>query len=162
MTKREIWNKTWDVNVSGTSILTEALVPLLLKSKDPRILFLTSGTASCTETEDPGSMHFVNKPIPAGWPKSNAPMNPIAYRSAKTGLNMMARQWERTLREDGVKIFIISPGFLATNLALSPEKLREMGAGDPSLGGIFIKDVVEGKRDSDVGKAIRSNMIQPW
>lgn len=37
-----------------------------------------------------------------------------------------------------------------------------MGAGDPSLGGTFIKDVIEGKRDEDVGKVIRAAMIQPW
>jgi hypothetical protein len=37
-----------------------------------------------------------------------------------------------------------------------------MGAKDPSEGGNFIKDVVEGKRDSDTGKAIRFDSIQPW
>lgn len=37
-----------------------------------------------------------------------------------------------------------------------------MGARDPSIGGEFIKDVVQGKRDADVGKVIRRDMIQPW
>jgi hypothetical protein len=37
-----------------------------------------------------------------------------------------------------------------------------MGARDPSEGGNFIKDVVQGKRDQDVGKVIRVNMVQPW
>jgi len=37
-----------------------------------------------------------------------------------------------------------------------------MGAKDPSEGGKFIKDVVEGKRDQDTGKAIRFDMIQAW
>jgi hypothetical protein len=37
-----------------------------------------------------------------------------------------------------------------------------MGAKDPSEGGNFIKDVVEGKRDNDTGKAIRFDSIQPW
>ncbi|KAI2627175.1 NAD(P)-binding protein [Xylaria nigripes] len=36
-----------------------------------------------------------------------------------------------------------------------------MGALDPSIGGHFLKDVVEGKRDHDEGKAIRKDMIQP-
>ena len=43
---REMWNKTWDVNVTGTYILTHSLMPLILASSDPRILFLTSGTAT--------------------------------------------------------------------------------------------------------------------
>jgi len=37
-----------------------------------------------------------------------------------------------------------------------------MGALDPAIGGHFVVDVVEGKRDQDVGKAIRKDMIQPW
>jgi hypothetical protein len=37
-----------------------------------------------------------------------------------------------------------------------------MGALDPSEGGNFIKDVVEGKRDGDVGKVIRATSIQPY
>ena len=39
---------------------------------------------------------------------------------------------------------------------------RQMGALDPAVGGHFVKDVVEGKRDQDVGKTIRKDMIQPW
>jgi hypothetical protein len=37
-----------------------------------------------------------------------------------------------------------------------------MGALDPSEGGKFIRDVVEGKRDDDQGKVIRAAMIQSW
>ena len=40
-----------------------------------------------------------------------------------------------------------------------------MGAGDPEVGGVFIKGVVEGKRDDDQGKVIGQGMVgsvQPW
>lgn len=77
-------------------------------------------------------------------------------------MNMMMREWARVLTEDGVKVWCISPGFLATGLGAGPEANKEMGAGDPAVGGNFIKDVVEGKRDQDVGKVIRSGSIQPW
>lgn len=40
--------------------------------------------------------------------------------------------------------------------------MLQMGAGDPSKGGEFMKDVVEGKRDQDQGKVIRPTMVQPW
>jgi len=67
------------------------------------------------------------------------------------------------LKADGVKVFCISPGFLATGLGgIGKEKLKNMGAGDPSLGGIFIKDVVEGTRDEDSGKVVNSAGLQPW
>jgi hypothetical protein len=61
-----------------------------------------------------------------------------------------------------VKVWAVSPGFLATNLSGDPESLAKLGAIDPSIGGHFVKDVVEGKRDADVGKAILKERVQPW
>lgn len=76
---------------------------------------------------------------------------------------MVVLDWARVLKEDGVKVFAISPGFLATGLAgVGAEILKSLGAGEPSLGGIFIKDVVEGKRDADAGLVINSTGVQPW
>lgn len=160
---RACWLKSWDVNVAGAYIMTHTFVPLLLKSASPRLLFITSGTASVAETEDlvGGFKHLTQAPA-KGWPKTQS-FDVTAYRSSKVGLNMMMRQWERILREDGVKVFAISPGFLATGLGnMGAEKLRAMGAQDPEVGGKFIRDVVEGNRDEYAGKAIRENMVQPW
>lgn len=76
---------------------------------------------------------------------------------------MLMREWARILRDDGVKVWTISPGFLATGLAsVGKEQLLKMGAKDLSVGGQFIRDVIQGKRDHDVGKVIRADMIQPW
>jgi NAD(P)-dependent dehydrogenase (short-subunit alcohol dehydrogenase family) len=140
-------------------------MPLILKSSNPRILFLTSGTATLGDSENQAVP--VNKsPKDAGWPKD--PSNPLAmgvpaYRSVKTGLNMMMREWVRVLKEDGVKCWSISPGMLATGLGVNdPERLRTMGALEPHIGADFIRDVVEGKRDGDVGMAIRRDGVQPW
>ncbi|KAI0175368.1 hypothetical protein BJ166DRAFT_514575 [Pestalotiopsis sp. NC0098] len=162
---RDAFNKSWDTNVSGTHVLTTLSVPLLLKSKDPRLLFITSGTASVTETEamDTEMQKRLNASPPAGWPKPPAGLNNTAYRSSKTGLNMLMREWRRLLLNDGVKVWAISPGFLATGLAgAGAEKLKQMGALDPSIGGEFVKDVIQGKRDEHVGKIIRKTEIQPW
>ncbi|KAJ7837642.1 hypothetical protein B0H14DRAFT_3087167 [Mycena olivaceomarginata] len=170
---REGFNAAWDINVSGTHVLTTLAAPLLLKSADPRLLFITSGTSSLIKT-DPGMWHNMehlarlNASLPKGWPKPKE-FSPIAtYRTTKTGLNMLMQEWVHVLREDGVKIWAISPGFLATGLAgMGRDNLRKMGALEPSVGGEFVRDVVEGKRDADVGKiisapVIRSNLIQPW
>ncbi|KAI1262026.1 NAD(P)-binding protein [Xylariaceae sp. FL1019] len=166
MTLRQGFNASWDVNVAGTHVLTTLAVPLLIKSADPRLLFVTSGTSCIHETTlgtDHPALKRINSSPPAGWPKNMPGMMTTSYRSAKTGLNMLMREWHRMLLNDGVKVWCISPGFLATGLAgVGVEKLKEMGALDPSVGGHFIKDVVEGQRDADVGKIIRKNMIQPW
>lgn len=168
MTVREASNASWDTNVSGTHVLTTLAVPLLLESAEPRLLFVTSGTSSMWETEEEnwGSMvHLkrINASPEKGWPKDPGP-NPItSYRSTKAGLNMLMREWVRILKNDGVKVWAISPGFLATSLGGVPkETLRKMGALEPHVGGEFMRDVVEGKHDDRVGKVVRSNQTQPW
>jgi NAD(P)-dependent dehydrogenase (short-subunit alcohol dehydrogenase family) len=158
MTLRQMWNKSWNVNVSGTFITTHTFVPLLLKSAEPRLLFITSGTATLAEHENQALP--INRSPPKGWPKPTY-MVP-AYRSSKTGLNMMMREWTRLLKEDGVKVVAISPGMLATGLGGNPAALKAAGALDPQIGADFIRIVVEGGRDHDTGKAIRREMVQPW
>lgn len=129
MSLREAWNASWDTNVSGTMVMTSEFVPLLLKSSDPRLLFVTSGTASLRETdnfENP-ALARINASPAAGWPKDEQ-LNPItSYRSAKTGLNMAMCEWHRILKNDGVKVWAISPGFLATGLGgIGVEQLKKV------------------------------------
>lgn len=159
LSEREMWNQTWNVNVAGTQVLTSNLIPLLLQSADPRILFLTSGLSGLARSNDPDIP--ANRSPAKGWPKTG--FSATAYRSSKTGLNMLMREWHRVLREDGVKVWAISPGFLATGLgAGDPEVLKKMGAGDPEVAGPFIKSVVEGERDGDVGRVVSRDGVQEW
>ena len=165
MSNREVWNKTWNVNVTGAHVMTELFMPLLLKSNDPRLLFNTSGGSSLTETEgtDNPLLERINAAPAAGWPKDSKAIAFPAYRSAKAGLNMVMREWCRVLRNDGVKVWAIAPGFLATGLGgVGAELMKKMGAKDPSVGGEFFRDVIEGKRDHEQGKVIRVATVQPW
>ncbi|KAH0846545.1 hypothetical protein AYO21_11302 [Fonsecaea monophora] len=165
LTMRQMWNKSWDVNVTGTYILTYTLIPLLLKSSDPRLLFITSGTATLTESTNPAVI--VNQsPGEKGWPKTNRGLTGLgipAYRASKTGMNMMMREWVRVLKDDNVKVWCVSPGFLATGLGFgNPERLKQLGALDPSVGAGVVRDVVDGLRDQDVGSVVRKDGVQPW
>nr|ANM86323.1 putative short-chain dehydrogenase/reductase [Cladonia uncialis subsp. uncialis]AUW31044.1 putative short-chain dehydrogenase/reductase [Cladonia uncialis subsp. uncialis] len=163
MTEREMWNQSWNVNTAGSQVMTSTFVPLLLQAPNPRLLFITSGTATLAGTENMAL--FVNKYSPKGWPKGNfdgKSYNVPAYRSSKTGMNMMMREWHRILHEDRVKVWCISPGYLATGLGGGEEANRKMGAGDPSVAGGFIRSVLEGARDDDVGKVILKDGVQPW
>ena len=72
------------------------------------------------------------------------------------------REWYRFLKEDGVKVWCVSPGYLATGLGGSRERNLQHGAMDPAIGARFVRDVIEGKRDSDVGKVILRETVQPW
>jgi len=158
MSMREMWNKSWNVNTTGTQIVTYTFVPLLLKTASPRILFVTSGRSTLTGTED-SSLPW-NKAPAKGWPKQGFSIP--AYRSSKAGMNMMMRDWCRQLREDGVKVCCVSPGYLATGLGGNQEANQARGAIDPSIGGKLIRAVLEGERDDDDGKVIRANDVQPW
>lgn len=51
-----------------------------------------------------------------------------------------------------VKVWAMSPGYLATGLGDSADEKRRQGAFEPSVEGQFICHVIEGQRDADVGK----------
>ncbi|KAM0260012.1 hypothetical protein ACHAPA_010458 [Fusarium lateritium] len=157
---REMWNKTYDVNVTGTHIMTWNFAPLLLESSDPRLMFIASGTSSlagCENLDIP-----LNKSPSKGWPKTLNNFHVPAYRSSKTGMNMMMREWFRLLGQDGVKVWAISPGYLATGLGVGQEQNKTQGAIDPSIGAAIVKDVLEGVRDEDVGKIVSKQGVQSW
>jgi NAD(P)-dependent dehydrogenase (short-subunit alcohol dehydrogenase family) len=159
MTMREVWNKSWNVNVVGAQVLTEALVPLLLKGKDVRVVLVKRGTKKFKEKVTIPRVDA--KPV-AGWPKSDF-LDARSYRCAKVGLNMMMREWHRFFSNDDVKVFCVSPGVLATGLAgIGRENMIKMGAGDASIGGKLIRDVVEGVRDNDEALVIKPQGVQPW
>lgn len=159
---RAAWNKSYSVNVTSTQVLTTTFMPLLLASSSPRLLFVTSGLASLTTASAGKISATIREPSKPGWPKPFSPSQ-IAYRSSKTALNMMMLDWARQLEPDGVKVFGISPGFLATGLGgMGPDFMRKVGAGEPHLGGEFIRDVVEGKRDADAGQVVHKDGVQPW
>lgn len=86
----------------------------------------------------------------------------LRYYQLYNTANMLSREWHRILKNDGVKTWAVSPGYLATGLGGSVEKNRAAGAGDPQLGGEFVREILEGKRDEDVGKAILRDKVQPW
>ena len=89
--------------------------------------FADCTTLTESERLDNPAMKAINGAPEAGWPKKEA-MNPVTiYRSAKTGLNMAVREWDRILRNDGVKVWAVSPGFLATGLGgVGPEQLKKV------------------------------------
>jgi len=125
-------------------------MPLLLKSTDPRLIFV-AGLANQTRASE---AYFPTPPLPAGWPKK-IDFETIGYRCSKTALNMLMLDWNHKLKADGVKVWAVGPGMLNTGLGNLPEEVREkMGLGHPSIGGKLLRSVVEGERDADVGKIV--------
>lgn len=132
-------------------------MPLLLRSTDPRLIFV----AGLSQITLASQSYFPTPPQPAGWPKK-IDFETIGYRCSKTALNMLMLDWNHKLKEDGVKVWGVAPGFLATNLGNLREMVTEMGGGHPSIGGEMLKTVVEGKRDGEVGKIVNKDGISSF
>lgn len=145
------------MNVTGTHVLTYTFIPLLLKSSDPRLIFV-AGLSHITLA---AQNYFPTPPQPAGWPKK-VDFETISYRCSKTALNMLMLDWNHKLKADGVKVWGVGPGMLATDLGNIREKVEEMGGGHPSIGGKLLKTVVDGERDDDVGKLIEKDGLTPY
>ena len=154
---RECFNKAYDVNVAGTHVMTATFIPLLLKSTDPRLIFV----AGLSAINQAGEKYFPTPPQPAGWPKK-IEFETIGYRCSKTALNILMLDWNNKLKADGVKVWCVAPGMLATNLGNMRERAIEMGMKHPRLGGHLLKKVVEGERDDSVGRIVGEGGVLPW
>lgn len=154
---RECFMKAYDVNVAGTNVLTWTFMPLLLKSSDPRLIFVT-GLSNVTQAS---RSYFPTPPQPAGWPKK-IDFETIGYRCSKTALNMLMVDWNHKLKADGVKVWSLGPGMLETDLGNARHMAKAMGAKPASIGGQFIRTVVEGERDADVGKIVVKDGISEF
>ncbi|EED17513.1 short-chain dehydrogenase, putative [Talaromyces stipitatus ATCC 10500] len=99
---RTIMQRTYDVNVIGAALVTEIFVPLLEKSANPRIVFVSSEIGSLTSAADPSTPWFKD-PF-------------LAYKSSKSSLNMVMLWYNALLAEKGFKVNAACPGYVATNL----------------------------------------------
>ncbi|RYP51526.1 hypothetical protein DL769_010802 [Monosporascus sp. CRB-8-3] len=155
---RECFNRAYDVNVAGTHVLTWTFAPLLLRSAEPRLLFV-AGLSHITQA---ARSYFPTPPQPAGWPKK-IDFETIGYRCSKTALNMLMVDWNHKLKADGVKVWAVAPGALDTGLGnLSPEMKERLGLKHASIGGKILRSVAEGERDKDVGKFIGHDGELEW
>ena len=87
-------------------------------------------------------------------------------------MNMMYLEWVRLFGNDPVKVFCVSPGYLATGLSgIGPDAMRKIGALEPSMGGRTVKRVIEGNMDHLAGKVVNGRRgteegmevgPQPW
>jgi NAD(P)-dependent dehydrogenase (short-subunit alcohol dehydrogenase family) len=86
-----VLEKTFAVNTFGPLLLTQALLPNLLKSKSPRLGFMSSRVGSIADNSSGGS---------------------YAYRSSKAALNSICKSMAVDLKEKGAVVVIMHPGFV--------------------------------------------------
>ena len=144
---RQAYREILAVNCVGAVSTTEAFLPLLRKSKAPRLVFVSSSTGSISYAADPTSKYYV------------ASAN--EYRSSKAALNMLIVQYAHKLQDEGFKVFGADPGLIATNM-VNAEQVRKRGAAEPEVGGERVATVVKGERDADGGRVCGEYGVLPW
>ena len=137
-------------NTIGPVLVTEAFVPLLLKSKAPYLVHISSVLGSASIAED--KSHFAYD------------TEYRAYRMSKAALDMTAIQDARLLGPRGVKVFTVCPGLVESNLRGTSAQARSAGgrAGSADVSGGTILKILEGARDADVSKFVHKDGIYAW
>jgi NAD(P)-dependent dehydrogenase (short-subunit alcohol dehydrogenase family) len=96
------WERTMRVNLTASAILSREAIRASHARKDLRIIFIGSRAAFRGDTPDY-----------------------LAYAASKGGLNALARSIARGFGKEGVKAFVVAPGFTRTEMA--EDFIREYG-----------------------------------
>jgi NAD(P)-dependent dehydrogenase (short-subunit alcohol dehydrogenase family) len=94
--------RVFRTNFLGALAVTQAMLPLLRKSRSGRIVNVSSGLGSLAQNGDPNY--------------SSAAVKLIGYSAAKAALNMLTVQLAYELRETAIKVNSADPGYTATDL----------------------------------------------
>jgi NAD(P)-dependent dehydrogenase (short-subunit alcohol dehydrogenase family) len=115
----------YETNVFGVVAVTNAFLPALRRSAHPRIVNISSGTASLAASagQAEGIIVFASGPTGAQG----------AYRSSKTALNELTVLYANDLAGDGFKVNALAPGARRTDL-MGPAGRASSRAGDPAEG----------------------------
>lgn len=110
----DLLRKTFATNFFGVVEVTQALLPLVRKSKAGRIVNLTSILGSLSEHSDPKS------PIHG--------MLTVGYNASKAAVNMFTINLAHELRATGIKVNAAHPGWVKTDMG-GPNAPLEVGDG---------------------------------
>ena len=146
----EVFRQSFETNVFGVAALTNALLPALRRSASPRIVNVSSGTASFGWSTGPNPQFDHEAAAGSGGRLA-------VYRSSKAALNMLTLLYAQALADDGFKVNALAPGARQTNLNASPR------GGDPAEGAAGIVDLVQLPDDSPTGSLFAyDGTVAPW
>ena len=98
----DVVRRTFETNFFGTVAVTQALLPLVKKSSAGRIVNVSSGLGSIALNADPN------------W--DYAAVKLIGYNGSKAALNMFTVLLAAELKDTGIKVNAVNPGYTATDL----------------------------------------------
>jgi NAD(P)-dependent dehydrogenase (short-subunit alcohol dehydrogenase family) len=143
----------FETNAFGPALVTEAFEPLLKKSKEPRIIYVSSDQGSVTTRLNPTYKWYQ--------------MRGDHYRMSKAAVNMLAACHRVNFAEWGCKVAAFNPDFCVTNLSGEERKAfgRENGARDPREPALALVAIVGRERDEEFGENGMMDVdgdVKPW
>ena len=130
----------FETNFFGVVTVTNAMLPLLRRSAAPRIVNISSAGASLARNADPAAQ----LPISAG------------YTPSKTALTQLTLQYARDLRDDGILVNAVCPGYCATDLN------GHAGHRTPAQGAVAAVRMATIPADGPTGTFVDDEGPVPW
>jgi NAD(P)-dependent dehydrogenase (short-subunit alcohol dehydrogenase family) len=149
-----MFHDTFTTNVIGPVLVSKAFRSLLLASAAPYSVYIGSETSSLHKITDPKS------------PLHNTMAGSNAYRASKAALNMIAMHEQLEMADTPLKVRIMCPGLVVSNLRGTSDGARSAGgrAGDPAVSAKLLHSIINGERESDAQALITadSHGTSPW
>ena len=98
-----LMRKAYDTNVFGVVAVTQAMLPLLKQGDSPRVVMVSSMAGSLNTITNPDSFFATVPPF-------------FTYPATKTALNGITVWMARDLAAEGIKVNMVCPGYVATDL----------------------------------------------
>ncbi|KAK5055238.1 hypothetical protein LTR84_012988 [Exophiala bonariae] len=140
-TNIDILQRTFAVNTFGPMLLTQELLPNILRSSKPKIGIVSSRVGSIGDNSSGG--HY-------------------AYRASKAAVNSIGKSLANDLKEQGVIVTLLHPGFVRTNILPAESMPPEAVEADEAAIKLW-ENIVSKKELEDTGKFWhREGYELPW
>jgi NAD(P)-dependent dehydrogenase (short-subunit alcohol dehydrogenase family) len=130
------WERVLDINTLGPMRVTEAFVDNVAKSRERKIVTITSGMGSIADNTSGGS---------------------YAYRTSKAAVNMVVKSLSLDLAPRGIICIVMNPGWVRTDMG------GPRGTLAPAESVKAMREVIAGLKPEDTGKFLNYNgKPYPW
>ena len=141
------WRTTFDTNVFGLIETTQAFLPLLRKSSAGRIVNVSSLLGSISEHQNPASFIYEFKGVPA-------------YNVSKSAVNAWTVHLAHELKEAGIKVNTIHPGYVQTDMNKSGDQQNgELSVPDGARTSVRLALI---DNDGPTGGYFYFDQVLPW
>ncbi len=135
-----VLKETFETNFFGMFAVTKAMLPLVKKSSNGRIVNLSSGLGSLTMHSAPGSVS----------------QNTLAYNCSKTAVNALTVLFAKELKDTKIKINAAAPGYTDTDIN------NHMGTRTVNQAAVIIIRLATLDENGPTGGFFDENGVVPW